>query len=372
MPALFCNHSIGYHYILQIILLNCMLRALSSGLFIFLANLSLAQAVGDSIIRRSGNNVKLDIQKQFHSTSAFLDATVSSVNAFNALITKENYRARITSLNNPASAGMGFSLENEIQAALKPLLAKAKNTDPEKFSHVVSSLVTNQRNVPSLHQALALVNPVFPTLMGLVSNLAVQEKRITRQDLDSFIITTSRYFVQYERLNQANISFEQGMLQLHSRLKELQFDTREYILDMITIIYPGSDRSRLKSIGLEELLLQYLDEGRMEEKISSVAIQPKYPADGIKSAKEISSSLQKLFAEYQKIYSDNYLQILSILNDSKTLGKNINMRQIENSIKELEKLYQETRSSDIIGMRLNTLVERLKILVETEQSGTTQ
>ena len=41
--------------------------------------------------------------------------------------------------------------------------------------------------------------------------------------------------------------------------------------------------------------------------------------------------------------------------------------QVDASLKELEELYNESKSSDIISLRLNTLFERLKILSATEQ-----
>ena len=71
--------------------------------------------------------------KQFTATCDFLDAAINSLNSFNSLIKKENYRIKITSFNNPTSSDMGFSLQNEIQSALKPLLAKAKNTNTNKI-----------------------------------------------------------------------------------------------------------------------------------------------------------------------------------------------------------------------------------------------
>lgn len=138
-------------------------------------------------------------QKQFLSTIDFLDACINSLNSFNSLLKKEAYRIKITSLNNPTSSDMGFNLENEVQTALRPLLEKAKSTNPQKFSSVVSSLLGSQSKT-GLGKSLSMVSPVFPTLLSLVCNLTVQEKKITREDLDSFITTTSKYFVQYEKL----------------------------------------------------------------------------------------------------------------------------------------------------------------------------
>jgi len=267
---------------------------------------------------------------------------------------------------------MGFNLENEIQTALKPLLAKAKTTNINKFSQVVSSLVSNQSKTTTT-KVVAGVNPIFSTLLGLVGTLTIQEKKITREDLDSFILATSKYFVQYEKLNQANILFDQNIEKLNSRLKDLQFDIKEYMLDMITILNRNIQRSQLKNSNTEELFLKYIDKGKLEAIFSSGVLDDlntsfRYPTDGIKTAKDIAYNLQKLFNEYQKVYGDNYQQIRSILLESKSLGKNINTRQIDASLKELEELYNESKNSDILGLRLNTLFERLKLLAATEQT----
>jgi hypothetical protein len=306
--------------------------------------------------------------RQFLTTSEFLDAAISSVNAFTGLVKKENYRTRITSLNNPTSSDMGFTLENEIQSALKPMLAKARNTNTSKFSEVITSLVTNQGKMPATRMAVAPVNPIFNSLMSLVGTLTVQEKKITREDLDSFIRTTAKYFVQYERLNNANILFDQQMESISRKLKELQFDMRAYLGDLITIVYPDLQREQLKATSLEGLLLQYLDKEKLNILlIGAMPATVNYPSDGVKTAKDITNSLQKLFDEYQKLYTENFQQIRSILADTKSLGKNINARQVDASLKELEELYQDSKNTDVFGLRLATLSERLKNLVATEQ-----
>ncbi len=318
-------------------------------------------------------NDKKEIPKQFTATCDFLDAGINSINSFNSLVKKENYRVKITSFNNPASSDMGFNLENEIQSALKPLLAKAKNTNTNKFSQVVTSIMSGQSKTATPVKAVSNgVNPLFSTLMSLVGTLTIQEKKITRDDLDSFILTTSKYFVQYEKLNQANILFDQNIEKINSRLKDLQFDIKEYILDMITILNKNVQRSQLKNSNTKELFLKYLDKEKLQyllhETNTDTETAFRYPTDGIKTAKDIAYNLQKLFNEYQKVYGDNYQQIRSILLESKTLGKNINTRQVDNSLKELEDLYNESKNSDVISLRLTTLFERLKLLTATEQA----
>jgi hypothetical protein len=305
---------------------------------------------------------------KFIVTADFLDAAINSNNSFNGLIKKENYRIKITSFNNPTSSDLGFNLENEIHTALKPLLAKAKNTNVNKFSQVVSSLMTNQSKTTPV-KTVTNVNPLFSTLMSLVGTLTIQEKKITREDLDSFILATSKYFVQYEKLNQANILFDQNIERINSRLKDLQFDIKEYMLDMVTILNKTVQRNQLKNSNTEELFLKFLDKIKLEPIFANAEVEEfHYPSDGIKTAKDIAYNLQKLFNEYQKVYTDNYQQIRSILLESKSLGKNINTRQVDASLKELEELYNESKNSDVLSLRLTTLFERLKILVATEQT----
>jgi len=348
----------------------------SMKIFIFLitnlivqGQISIEKYPFDSIFAKIDNGCLI----QFIATSDFVDAGINSINSFNSLIKKENYRIKITSFNNPTNSEMGFTLENEIQSALKPLLAKAKNTNTNKFSQVVTTLISGQSKAITPAKTVTNgVNPLFSTLLSLVGTLTIQEKKITREDLDSFILSTNKYFVQYEKLNQANILFDQNIEKINNKLKDLQFDIKEYILDMITILNKNIQRSQLKNSNTEELFLKYLD----KEKLQSLSLDDNeqnqssfhYPSDGIKTAKDIAYNLQKLFNEYQKVYGDNYQQIRSILLESKSLGKNINTKQVDNSLKELEELYNESKNSDIISLRLTTLFERLKVLAATEQA----
>jgi hypothetical protein len=310
--------------------------------------------------------------KKFITTSEFLDASINSLNFFVSLIKKENYRNKITSFNNPTSSEMGFNLENEIQTALKPLLAKAKITNIDKFSQVISSLVA----IPSkttgtiLSKSPALIiNPLFSTLLGIVGNLTITEKKITLSDLDSFITATSKYFIQYEKLNQANNLFDQNIDRLNTKLEELQYDLKGYMVDMISILYKNVVHNPLNTMSIEDMFLKYLDKYKVYEIINFNAdgASFQYPSDGIKTAKDLANNLQKQFNEYQKAYLNNYQQIRNILLDSKLLGKSVNVLQIESSLKDLEELYNASKNSDVLALRFTTLFERLKTLVASEQ-----
>jgi hypothetical protein len=126
----------------------------------------------------------------------------------------------------------------------------------------------------------------------------------------------------------------------------------------------------LKNLSYEALFLQYLDRGKLETLwLSDGFSEPdvRYPSDGIKGAKDLANNLQKLFNDYQKVYTENYTQIKTILSEAKKLGKNINVQQVDASLKEVDELFNESKASDVMSLRLTTLFERLKTLTATEQ-----
>src|SRR5436190_23796882 len=103
---------------------NC--HSITTGLlipFITIAFVSVAQPPA----------TKKDLKPGLLSVAYFVESANNSVNSLNSLLKKDNYRNKITTLNNPTNNELGFSLKNEILAALKPILDKARRTDSKKF-----------------------------------------------------------------------------------------------------------------------------------------------------------------------------------------------------------------------------------------------
>lgn len=308
---------------------------------------------------------------RFLATSEYFDAALNSLNAFTILIKKESYRIKISNLNNPASSELGFSLESEILNALKPLYLKAKNTNTNKFSKIVSSLL-NYNISPSknFNKSLDQTTTVFSTVMSLVGNLVLNEKKITQEDLDFFLKSTSKYFAQYEKLNAANMNFNQNISRINYKLKDLQYDVQEMLIDITSILYGDLDRNTLGKMYPEEIYLKYLDNQKIVNlfSLNKANLNVVYPSYAIKSAKEISNNLQKLFKEYNQAYVENYQQIRTILIETKSLGKNVNIKQINTALIDLEQLYNESKKADVFGVRITTLNERLQRLYRSEQN----
>ena len=310
---------------------------------------------------------------QYTAAINYVDAAINSITALNSLIKKENYRNKVASFNNPTSSDMGFNLQLEINTALKPLLEKAKNVNTNKFTDVVSSLV-GSNGKSNLLKNLTPATGIFSTLTSLVGSLTVTEKKITKDDLDSFILNIGKYFGQYEKLNRINQQFDINIDKIDLRLQELQIDLKDYLLDLVVASNSNIQRSNLKQKNAEEIFLKYLDKTAIDSTISNaysdennINPKPYFPSDAIKTAKDITSIIQKIFAEYQKIYTANYNDIKNILLETKTLGKRINTQTIDNSLTELQTLYNDSKNADVLNLRLNTLAERLKTLVATEK-----
>lgn len=311
-------------------------------------------------------DLKLQLQKQqrigydkLTNTSLFLDAAISSANSLQTLISKESYRNKIVSLNNPTSNELGFSLEMEIQNAMKPLLAKAKKTNTNKFGQVVGSFLNTGKSGLSLFPA----GNVFTSIVGMAGNLTVQEKAIEQKDLDDFIKSIEKYFNQYERLYQSNIRFNSDMEKLKTRLKLLQSDIQLLIQDLVLALDKSLKRQQLKGLSTEELMLRYFDSKKILDQLNK-GTQIQYPQDAIKSCKEIANSIQRIYDEYTTIYSNNFKEIKSIIADTKNVSAMVNQIQLNQTLRDVEVLYTESKTLDGDNLRLRTLFDRLEIVIQ--------
>lgn len=316
------------------------------------------------------------VKSKYIATSDFIDAAINSLNSLNSLIKKESYRNKISSFNNPTSSDLGFNLQDQVNIALQPLLKKAKKVDGTKFNDIIQSLVAQPAKSATSKPSLAS-QVILSSLIGIVANLAVNEKKITRDDIDDFISTISKYFIQYEKLNRANQLLDDGVRRINQKIQDLSSDINEFMVDLIIILYPDTKREYYRKLSTEELFLKFLDRSLIEKLIredsgmtsgkSNLPQAIYYPGDGIKTAKEITYSIQKLYKEYDALYTANYKEIQSVITDSRILGNGIDMKIIDRSSKELELLYNESRNADVANLRLQTLSDRLNFLSKTEQ-----
>jgi hypothetical protein len=318
------------------------------------------------VLNKQVADLRLQLQKQqslgydkFTNTSLFLDAAISSTNSLQVLISKESYRNKIVSLNNPTSNELGFSLEMEIQNALKILLAKAKKTNTNKFGQVVGSFLNAGKSGLSLFPA----GNVFTSIVGMAGNLTVQEKGIDQKDLDEFIKSIEKYFNQYERLYQSNLRFNSDIDKLKMRLRLLQSDIQMLIQDMVLTLNRYVKRVHLKNLSTEELMLKYFDSRQILEQLNK-GLLVQYPPDAIKTCKEIANNIQRIYDEYTGIYSTNFREIRNIISDTRNVSTMVNQIQLNQTLKDVESLYTESKAIDADNLRIKTLFDRLEMMLQ--------
>ncbi len=318
-------------------------------------------------LNKQVQDLRLQIQKQqrigydkFTNSSLFLDAAISSANNLQSLISKESYRNKIALLNNPTSNDLGFNLEMEIQNSLKPLMAKTKKTNTTKFSQVVTSFLNTGKTGLSLFPA----GNVFTSIVGMAGNLVVQEKNVEQKDLDEFIKSIEKYFNQYERLYQSNVKFNSDMEKLKTKLRLMQSDMKLLIQDLVLALDKSQKRQALKTSSTEYLMLKYFDSKKILDQLNKGNGQVQYPPDAIKTCKELANNIQRIYDEYTTIYNNNYKEIKAILADTKNVSAMVNQVQLNQTIRDIEALYTESKTMDTDNLRLKTLFDRLEIVIE--------
>ena len=306
---------------------------------------------------------KKDTRPGILSIAYFIESANNSVNSLNSLLKKDNYRNKITTLNNPTNNELGFSLKNEILSALKPLLDKVKKTDSRKFKDVIENFLSNpeENGISSVKKYLPALG-IFSTVLSLVGNLVIVEKSITREDLNIFISKIQQYFTQYEKLNTINEQFALEVQKLLDRSDEIKGDLRDFLTECIVTMDKRMTRAAIKDQPVEILLQRYYDPQKLQlwmDTTACVDVFPVYPPDAPTSIKMLTSGIKKLQKEFELLYSDNYKQLKDLISSLKTTVPNLDQKQLEKTNAEIDKLYNDSRQADIINLNISQVDERM-------------
>jgi len=307
------------------------------------------------------------------SIAYFIESANNSVNSLNGLLKKDNYRNKITSLNNPANNELGFSLKNEILNALKPLLAKAKKTDSKKFKEVVENFLSNpeENGIGSVKKYLPALG-IFSTVLSLVGNLVVMEKTITQHDLNEFVNKIQQYFIQYEKLNTINDQFAQELQDLLEKSEEAKEDLKEFLVECIGMMNNTLSKQSLKEMQVEVLIQKYYDPQKLQMWFDTAHISNDkflYPPDAPTSVKLLTSQIKKLQKEFETVYQENYKELKALIASLKTAIPNLDQEQIEKTNAELDKLYSDSRQADMINLNITLVDERMNTVCRNINSG---
>jgi len=306
---------------------------------------------------------KKDLKPGLLSVAYFVESANNSVNSLSSLLKKDNYRNKITSLNNPTNNELGFSLKNEILAALKPVLDKARKTDSKKFKEVIENFLSNpeENGISSVKKYLPALG-IFSTVLSLVGNLVIAEKSITKEDLNVFIAKIQQYFSQYEKLNTINEQFGMQVQKLLDKSEEIKGDLKDFLLDCICTMNQEMTKQSIKEMSVEALVQKYYDPQKMQAWMDTARAKSEgnlYPPDAPTSVKLLTSGIKKLQKEFEMLYSDNYKQLKELIASLKSTIPNLDQKQLDKTNSEIDKLYNDSRQADIINLNINQVDERM-------------
>lgn len=126
--------------------------------------------------------------------------------------TTNNLDVFITSLNNPESKALGFSLSDRIVELVEKIILKNKGEKGEKNGKIVES-TKSIINSPIFQSFVSLTPPlaIANSVMNFLHSVSVNNKQINQKSLQEFEKELNKYVVYYTALNDANQKFEYGL-----------------------------------------------------------------------------------------------------------------------------------------------------------------
>lgn len=316
---------------------------------------------------------KKDYKPGILSVAYFIESANNSVNSLTSLLKKDKYRNKITTLNNPVNNELGFSLKNEILAALKPILDKVKKTDGGKFKDVIENFLSKpeENGIKSVKKYMPSLG-IFSTVLSLVGNLVIVEKSITKEDLNKFMLKVEQYFYQYEKLNAINEQFGQQVQKLLEKCEETKEDLKDFLVECITTMNTTVTKQSLKEMPVEVLLQKYYDPQKVQVWLDTAHMKNEgslYPPDAPTSVKLITSAIKRIQKEFETIYNENYREMKELITSLKNTITNLDQNQLNKTSAEIDQLYNESRKADVINLNITQVNERMTIVCNIINAG---
>jgi hypothetical protein len=318
------------------------------------------------------NSIKKDNRAAILSISYFIESANNSINSLNGLLKKDNYRNKITTLNNPANSDLGFNLQAEINIALEPILKKAKKTDHKKFKDVIENFLnTPDENGLGVVKKYLPAASVFSCILSVVGSLVITEKNVTREDLDQFTKKIQLYFVQYERLNEINEQFSLQIENLLNKSEEIKEDLKEFLADCIYTMNRSTEKEKLIEKPVEFLVQKYYDPQKIQNWLDKASYSDGgiFPTDAATSVKFLTSSIKKLQREFEEIYNENFRQLNALIASLKTNINNLDQKQLDKTNQEITSLYNDSKQADLINMNIAQVDERMNTVCRIINMG---
>ncbi|MGB0864522.1 MAG: hypothetical protein ACPGXZ_16490, partial [Saprospiraceae bacterium] len=204
------------------------------------------------------------------ATSTFIRSANNSFDAIDAALAQSDYLSDVGSLSSPTNTDLGFSLSDEVVKVLQDKIIKSRSKVgatrarkvikfvQEVVKHPVVTSFTN--SVP----ALSSINSVI----GLVSNLAINDKKVSVDEYMEFNKAMQKYIAHYEALGSANSEFSSKINKLRTQTEGLRAIVRNFTEERIKTTVP--DAKFDKKMALHEIISQYYDRRDLEKRLNNI------------------------------------------------------------------------------------------------------
>lgn len=234
--------------------------------------------------------------------------------------TTNNLDVFITSLNNPESKALGFSLSDRIVELVEKIILKNKGDKGEKNSKIVESTksIINSpifQSFTSLTPPLAIANSV----MNFLHSVSVNNKQINQKSLQDFEKELNKYVVYYTALNDANQKFEYGLNFNKDQLSLLQDNLFDHLSFTATSMkFPAPQKGNQS---LSQTMNEYFIDFRKEKVVDYFnKLEEKYSKGGKRidyesllrensSLKEVNNQLEDLVLQtkrFENLYNEYF------------------------------------------------------------------
>ncbi|WP_341840880.1 hypothetical protein [Chitinophaga caseinilytica] len=144
--------------------------------------------------------------------------------------TTSNLDVFITSLNNPESKELGFSLSDRVVELVEKIILKGKSDKNERNTKLVES-TKSIINSPIFKSFTSLTPPlaIASSVMNFLHSVSQSNKAINHKLLQDFEKELNKYVIYYTALNDANQKFEFGLNFNKDQLSLLQDNMYDHL-----------------------------------------------------------------------------------------------------------------------------------------------
>lgn len=189
--------------------------------------------------------------------------------------TTSNLDVFITSLNNPESKELGFSLSDRVVELVEKIILKGKSDKNERNTKLVES-TKSIINSPIFKSFTSLTPPlaIASSVMNFLHSVSQSNKAINHKLLQEFEKELNKYVIYYTALNDANQKFEFGLNFNKDQLSLLQdnmYDHLAFTANVLKMPLPARGNKTIAE-SLNEYFFDFRKEkvidffGKMEEK----------------------------------------------------------------------------------------------------------